>query len=167
MVKFTWKIRNRLNREKNKYFQIFIFRVVVIFRHFCFKNCKFSMNFHDNSKNKSGKIVFSFVSGHCASFMKVGSKLRGGGGAGLHILTWDRAPCCLLYMILKYRKNFLELSSHEENKLPRIWKVLPNLLCPVSNLKCWSLVMRVCIRPIRMTRCIAYSTIEITDLCAE
>ena len=39
------------------------------------------MSFHDNSKNKNRKnrkIVFSFVSAHCVSFMKVGSKLRGG-----------------------------------------------------------------------------------------
>ena len=54
---------------------------MVIFRHFCSKNCQFSMNFHDNSRNrnrKSRKIVYSFVSAHCASFMKVRSKLRGG-----------------------------------------------------------------------------------------
>ena len=31
---------------------------------------------------------FSFISAHSASFMKTGSKLRGG---GLHILSWDRA----------------------------------------------------------------------------
>ena len=35
------------------------------------------MNFHDNSKNKNRKIVFSFVYAHCTSFMRVGSKLRG------------------------------------------------------------------------------------------
>ena len=34
------------------------------------------------------KIYFSFDSAHCASFMKVESKLSGG---GLHILSWDRA----------------------------------------------------------------------------
>ena len=37
------------------------------------------MNFHDNSKNTNWKIDFSFVSGHCASFMIVGSKTEGGG----------------------------------------------------------------------------------------
>ena len=38
------------------------------------------------------KIDFSFDSAHCASFIKMGAKLRGGGGrVGLHILTWDRA----------------------------------------------------------------------------
>ena len=49
------------------------------FSHFCSKNCQFSMNFHDNSKNKNWKIVFSSVLAHCESFMKVGSKLRGKG----------------------------------------------------------------------------------------
>ena len=40
--------------------------------HFYSKNCQFSMNFHDNSKNKNPKnhkIVFSFVSAYCASFL--------------------------------------------------------------------------------------------------
>ena len=45
---------------------------------FCSKNCKFSMNFHDNSKNKSRKTDFLFDSAHCATFMEVGSKLSGG-----------------------------------------------------------------------------------------
>ena len=44
-----------------------------------FKSYQFSMNLHDNSKNRNRKIVFSFVSAHCASFIKVGSKLRGEG----------------------------------------------------------------------------------------
>ena len=35
------------------------------------------MNFHDNSKNINRKIDFSFVSAHCASSIKNGSKLRG------------------------------------------------------------------------------------------
>ena len=54
---------------------------MVIFRHFCSKNDQFSMKFHDNSRNRiyiSRKIVFSFVSAHCASFMKMGWKLREG-----------------------------------------------------------------------------------------
>ena len=37
------------------------------------------MNFHDNLKNKNRKNIFLIGSGHCASFMKVGSKLRGEG----------------------------------------------------------------------------------------
>ena len=64
---------------------------MLIFSHCCSKNRQFSMNFHDNSKNeirKNRKIVFSFVSAHCASFMKVGSKLR---GEDLLVVTWDRA----------------------------------------------------------------------------
>ena len=67
--------------ERKIKFQTFIFRVMVIFRDFCFKNCQLSMNFHDNSRNrnhKSPKIVFSFDSAHYASSKKVGSKLRGG-----------------------------------------------------------------------------------------
>ena len=39
---------------------------------FCTKNCQFSMNFHDNSKNKNRKIDFTFslifFSAHSASF---------------------------------------------------------------------------------------------------
>ena len=54
--------------------------------HFCTKNCQFSMNFHDNSKNKNRKIDFLFDSTHCASFMKMRAS-----GVGLHILTWNRA----------------------------------------------------------------------------
>ena len=51
------------------------------------------MNSHDNSKNKNRKIHFSFESTHCASFMKVGSKLKGEGRSrgGLYILSWNRA----------------------------------------------------------------------------
>ena len=45
------------------------------------------MNFHVNSKNKKRKIVFSFVSAHCAPFKKVESKLR---GRGLLVVSWDR-----------------------------------------------------------------------------
>ena len=56
--------------------------------HFCTKNCQFSIHFHDNSKNKNQKIDFLFDSTHCASFMKMGARLRGG---DLHILLWDRA----------------------------------------------------------------------------
>ena len=55
--------------------------------HFCSKYCQFSMNFHDNSKNKIQNF-FLFVSAHYASFMNVGSKLRVG---GLLIVSWDKA----------------------------------------------------------------------------
>ena len=33
--------------------------------------------FYEKSKNKKFKIDFSFDSAHCASFMKMGAKLRG------------------------------------------------------------------------------------------
>ena len=55
---------------------------------FLLKSPKYSMNFHDNSKDKNKKIDFSFDLPHCTSFMKVGSELRGGGA--LHITSWDR-----------------------------------------------------------------------------
>ena len=76
---------NVLNRKKNKISDFY----VPSYGHFCTKNCQFSMNFHDNSKNKNWKIDFSFNSALCASYMKIGAKLRGQGG--LHILTWGRA----------------------------------------------------------------------------
>ena len=89
VVKFTWKIRNQLNRKKNwiSDFLISIFRV--IFGHFEFqflvilvlKSFQFSMNFHDISKNrnrKNQKIGISFDSAHYVSFMKVSSKLSEG-----------------------------------------------------------------------------------------
>ena len=57
--------------------------------HFCTKNGQFSMNLNDKSENKNRKIDFLFDSTYCASFMKVGSKLRR--REGLHILSWDRA----------------------------------------------------------------------------
>ena len=56
---------------------------------FVLKCPQFSMNFHDNTKNKNWKIDFSFDSALYASFMKLATKLRDGGV--LHILTWDRA----------------------------------------------------------------------------
>ena len=87
VVKFKWKI---WNRKKN---QILDFHFLS-YGHFCSKNCQFSMNFHDNSgdrNSKSRKIVFSFVSAHCTSFMKVELKLRGGRRGGLHILDCNRA----------------------------------------------------------------------------
>ena len=55
---------------------------------------QFSMNFHDNLKNKNQKnwkIYFSFVSAYCTSSLKTGSKLWGRGGrGGLHILSWEK-----------------------------------------------------------------------------
>ena len=41
--------------ERKIKFQIFIFLFMVIFRHFCSKNCQFSMNFHDNLRNRNRK----------------------------------------------------------------------------------------------------------------
>ena len=78
VVKFTWKM---WNRKKNQISDIPYFYFST-YGHFCSKNCQFSMNFHNNSKNRNRKTNFSFDSAHCASFIKTGAKLRG------HILSW-------------------------------------------------------------------------------
>ena len=67
-------MRNALNRKQNK---ISDFKFSS-YCHFYTKNCHFSKKFHDNSKNKIRKIDFSFDSAHCASFMKMRAKPRGG-----------------------------------------------------------------------------------------
>ena len=61
-----------------------------------YKNCKFLMNFHDNSKNKNRKIDFSFGSSHCESLIKTGAKLR---EEGLYIHSWEKPS----YGNIKYR----------------------------------------------------------------
>ena len=71
-------MRNRLNRKKNQILDLFDFYFSSC-GHFCSKICQFLINSHDNLKNKNWKIDVSFVSAHCTSFMKVGSKLRRGG----------------------------------------------------------------------------------------
>ena len=58
------------------YFSSYRLKFIENWGHFEYKN-------NHNSKNKNRKkrkIVFSFISAHCVSFMKVGSKLGGGGG---------------------------------------------------------------------------------------
>ena len=66
---------------------------------FVLKSSQFSMNFHDYSKNNNWKIDYSFHSAHCASLMKVGSKLKGGGG-DLHILNWEKAAFYLQFRVI-------------------------------------------------------------------
>ena len=64
----------------------FIFLVMVIF---VLKLPQFSMNFHDNLKNKirkNRKIDFSFDSAHCASSIKTGAKLSGEGGVCIFLV---------------------------------------------------------------------------------
>ena len=80
-------MRNVLKRMKNQSndFSDFYFSS---YDHFCTQNCQFSMNCHDNSKNKDRKIDFSFDSAYCASFFKMEAKLRGR-RAGVHILSWE------------------------------------------------------------------------------
>ena len=53
---------------------------------FVLKSPHFSMNFHENSKNKNRKINFSFDSAHRASFMKMRAQLRGGEGVCISLL---------------------------------------------------------------------------------
>ena len=53
-----------------------------------------TIDYYDRKKivmpsiSKIGRKKIAFVSAHCASFMKVGLKLRGG---GLLVVSWDRA----------------------------------------------------------------------------
>ena len=59
---------------------------------FVLKISQFSMNIEykidHNLMTKNRKIYFSFISAHCVSSIKTGSKLREGGD-GLHILSWE------------------------------------------------------------------------------
>ena len=66
------------SKEKSnfRFFRFLFFRVMVIF---VLKTPQFSIHFHDNSKNKNQKIDFLSDSTHCASLIKTGIKLRGGG----------------------------------------------------------------------------------------
>ena len=61
MVNYASKMRNVLNRKKNKVsdFSDIYFSS---YGHFCSENCKFSMNFPDDLKNKNRKIDSSFDS---------------------------------------------------------------------------------------------------------
>ena len=81
---------------------------MVIFRNFCSKNCQFSVNFQDNSRDrnrKSRKKKNSFFSAYCASFMRVGSKLRG----GLHILSQDRAKYSSYHIYVQLIPQFFQM----------------------------------------------------------
>ena len=77
--KFTWKIRNQLNRKKNQildfsdfYFSSYEHFLVILWHY----HPNFRWIFHDNSKNKNRNILlfrFSFYSAHFASSIKTGS----------------------------------------------------------------------------------------------
>ena len=82
VVKFKWKIRNRLNRKKIKFqiFPIFSFWVIVIF---VLKIVNFRWLFtitRTKKIGKTGKLIFHWIQhiAQCASFIKMGVKLRGG-----------------------------------------------------------------------------------------
>ena len=73
MVKFTWKIRNVLNRKRNQFSDFFL-RVMVIFDHSCTQITPIFDEFSRYSKNKNHKqflFRFSIYSAHSAYFIKI------------------------------------------------------------------------------------------------
>ena len=80
-------MRNVLNRKKNHVSDIYFSS----FGHLCIKNCQFSMNFHDNSKNKNPKYRFFIRFSTLRIFHENGSKTER--GEGVHIsLFGTRSP---------------------------------------------------------------------------
>ena len=113
-LRFYWKMRYVMNRKKNHVsdFSDIYFSSYGQFWSFLHPNHPnfrwiFTITRKINRKNR--KINFSFDSAHCASFMKIGSKLRGGRG-GLHILSWDRA------LLLIIRMNFIVVINLNDGK---------------------------------------------------
>ena len=102
-----WNIYFLQNFLQKSNLRFLFSRVMVIFRYFCSKNFQFSMNFHDR------KIVFKFVPVHCASFMKVGSKLRGGGGYVCFYLgrSWISKKYIWLHIISIYSKSMADIKK--------------------------------------------------------
>ena len=77
VAKFVWKIRNQLNRKENEVSDFYFSS----YGHVCSKNCQFSMNFHDNSRNRnriSWKLFFIRFS-TLRIFHESGIKTKGGG----------------------------------------------------------------------------------------
>ena len=60
------------------------------------------MTFHDNSKNENRKIGFLFDSALCASVMKMGAKLRGGGSAYRYLGQGHHITCLMRYKWYKF-----------------------------------------------------------------
>ena len=79
-----------MNRSKNQIsdFSDFYFSS---YGYFCFKNCQFSMNFQDNSRNKNRKIVFFIRFSTLRNFHESRIKIEGRGVCTLHVVSWDRA----------------------------------------------------------------------------
>ena len=73
VVKFTWKM-NSVRPETNEK-SILRLKRFLVFEIWSFLYSQLVKN--NNSKNKNRKIDFPFVSAHCASSIKTGSKLRG------------------------------------------------------------------------------------------
>ena len=103
LIKFTWKIRNRLNRKKNHIsdFSDFYFSS---YGHFLNIFVTSSLNLNElftvTRKIYIGdffSLFYSFYWAYCASFMKVGSKLRRG---CLLVVPWNRA-----FKFERFRKN--------------------------------------------------------------
>ena len=64
VFKCTWKMRNVLKRMKNQFSDFWDLNFLR-YGHFCTQYCQFSMNFHDNSKNKNRKTIF-YLNQHIA-----------------------------------------------------------------------------------------------------
>ena len=71
----------------------------------------FEYKIDHNSRNKNQKIDFSFVSIHSASFIKVRSKLMGGGH--LHIISWDKVGKEPVLELVKCRRNDPCMTANE------------------------------------------------------
>ena len=80
VFKFTWKIRNRLNRKKN-HIPDFSDLYFSSYSHFC--TSVFDTFFTITRKIKIGDFFYYFFQNW--------SKLRGWEGGGLHILSWRKA----------------------------------------------------------------------------
>ena len=79
------------SKSNIRFLRFLFFELRSFFGHFVTSSPQFRWIFHDNSKNKIRRIFllfFSFYSINCASFMKVGSKLR---GWGLLVVPWDKS----------------------------------------------------------------------------
>ena len=107
--KFTWKIRNWLNRKKN-HISDFCNSYFSSYGHFCTQNVtNFRWIFTHNSKHEYQEkkvFCFSFVSTHSASFIKMCPLLRGGCGVCISSLVGKKPTNQLrLWFNIWRRKN--------------------------------------------------------------
>ena len=103
VFKFTWKMRYVLNRKKNLIFRFFRFYFLSYGHFYDVITPIFNEFFIITWKIKIGEFIyyfFSSYSAHSASFMKVGSKLRG--GRSLLVVSWDRGLIAHLFCKFDY-----------------------------------------------------------------